>query len=275
MSRTSSQTLPYWQFEVGLFDDGKNIELSDKYGPLGEAVLFRIMCYITQSDGYFAQLNDALILYVYRSIGSKWVKNKRIISEVIHYCGVCGLFDVNLLSRNVITSQGIQRRWLYAKKKNRAKGYSTAKYWLLSEEETVQGEERSDEDKCNINADKCNNNADNCDINSYIKESKEKEKESEQEDIKVSKKVSNKKENLQSYDEIFSDMEVSDRLKSALIDFIRHLKTSYGILMINSRLEGLLVKLDMKYGEDTVAKCKEVRRAITNGYKRLECEGED
>lgn len=272
MSRTSSQTLPYWQFEVGLFDDGKNIELSDKYGPLGEAVLFRIMCYITQSDGYFAQLNDALILYVYRSIGSKWVKNKRIISEVIHYCGACGLFDVNLLSQNVITSQGIQRRWLFAKKKNRAKGYSTAKYWLLSEDETVQGEERTNDDKCNINADYCNNNADNCDINSYIKESEVQDKESEEEDIKVSKKVSNKKENLQSYDEIFAGFGVKDRYKEVVIEFIRYLKTSYGIVMLNDRLQSLLIALDFKYGSDDLAKRREIRRAIVNGYKRLECE---
>ena len=87
----------------------------------------------------------------------------------------------------------------------------------------------------------------------------------------VSKEVS-KNKNFQSYDEIFSDMEVSPRLKSALIDFIRHLQLN-GVLMVNSRLEGLILKLDQRYANDDLLKCKEIRQAIINGYKRLPCEG--
>ena len=175
MPRTSSQTLYYWQADVGMFDDPKIVDLNDEYGPLGEAILFRIFDYIARTDGYFAQLNDALIIYLYRSVGSKWVKNKRIISEIIQFCGVCGLFDVNLLTQNVITSQGIQRRWLYAKKKDRARGFSTAKYWLLGEisNEPLQGRPRKKSDSCDNNADNCSNNADNCDNNSPYKKRQE------------------------------------------------------------------------------------------------------
>lgn len=175
MPRTSSQTLYYWQADVGMFDDPKIVDLNDEYGPLGEAILFRIFDYIARTDGYFAQLNDALIIYLYRSVGNKWIKNKRIISEIIQFCGVCGLFDVNLLTQNVITSQGIQRRWLYAKKKDRARGFSTAKYWLLGEisNEPLQGRPRKKSDSCNNNADNCSNNADNCDNNSPYKKRQE------------------------------------------------------------------------------------------------------
>jgi hypothetical protein len=91
--------------------------------------------------------------------------------------------------------------------------------------------------------------------------------------IKVSKKEI-KKENNQSYDDIFSDMCVNDRVKNALIDFIRHLKVN-GVVMINSRLESLITKLDIAYGQDELAKAKEIRKAIVNGYKRLPCEGEE
>lgn len=91
---------------------------------------------------------------------------------------------------------------------------------------------------------------------------------------KVSKQVRNKKEKIQSYDEIFEDFATPKQLKEVVIEFIRYLKTSYGIVMLNDRLEDLLVKLDFKYNTDDIAKCKEVKRAITNGYKRLECEGE-
>lgn len=92
--------------------------------------------------------------------------------------------------------------------------------------------------------------------------------------LKISKQVSNKKEKIQSYDEIFRDFGVSAPLKEVVIEFIRYLKTSYGIVMLNDRLEDLLVKLDFKYNTDDISKCKEVKRAITNGYKRLECEGD-
>lgn len=157
--RTSCQSLNFWQFDVGLFDDGKIIDLNEVYGPLGEAVYFRILCYIAETDGYFAQLNESLLRYVFRSIGSKWIKKAKI-TEVIQYCGVCGLFDVNLLTQNVITSQGIQRRWLYAKKKSRARGFSTARFWLL--DESGPSDDTHFSDNCDNNADKCSNNDDNC-----------------------------------------------------------------------------------------------------------------
>lgn len=86
-----------------------------------------------------------------------------------------------------------------------------------------------------------------------------------------SKQVKNKKERP-TYDEIFRGFGTSNELKEAVIEFIRYLKTSKNIVMLNDRLETLLVKLDFKYGTNEVLKCKEVRRAITNGYKRLECE---
>ena len=175
MPRTSSQTLYYWQADVGMFDDPKIVDLNDEYGPLGEVIFFRILDYIARTDGYFAQLNDALIVYLYRSVGSKWVKNKRIISEVIQFCGVCGLFDVNLLTQNVITSQGIQRRWLYAKKKDRARGFSTAKYWLLGEISTVpmHGRAHKNSNSCGNNTDNCNNNAESCNNNALYKKRQE------------------------------------------------------------------------------------------------------
>lgn len=168
MPRTSSQALEYWQFDVGLFNDLKIVDLNEKYGPLGESIFFRVLSLIAESDGYFAMFNDALILNIYRSIGSKWIKNRRIIAEVIHYCGVCGLFDVNLLSQNVITSRGIQRRWIHAKKKSRARGFSTDMFWLLSNE-PEQGIPHSFEDNCSNNTDNCSNNADCCNNNDPYK----------------------------------------------------------------------------------------------------------
>ncbi len=167
--RTSCQSLNFWQFDVELYDDGKIIDLNEAYGPLGEAVYFRILCYIAKTDGYFAQLNESLLRYVFRSIGSKWIKKAKI-TEVIQYCGVCGLFDVNLLTQNVITSPGIQRRWLYAKKKSRARGFSTDRFWLI--DESGLSNHIPNSDNCDNNVDNCYNNADNCYNNASISQDK-------------------------------------------------------------------------------------------------------
>ncbi len=87
---------------------------------------------------------------------------------------------------------------------------------------------------------------------------------------KVSKKVSNKKK-VQSYDEIFEDFNVSRRLRESLVNFIRH-SLANGVVIINDRLEGIIVALDMKYGKDDRLKAKEVDSAISCGYMRLPCE---
>lgn len=172
MARTSSQSLYYWQADVGMFDDPKLVDLNDAYGPLGECIFMRILDYIARTDGYFAQINDALIVYIYRSVGSKWIKSKHVVSEVIQFCGVCGLFDVNLLTQNVITSRGIQRRWLHAKKKARARGYSAHLYWLLEDEKPAEGRVYDFSNNCNNNADNCSNNSGNCNNNAHIRQDK-------------------------------------------------------------------------------------------------------
>ena len=159
MARKSEQTLDFWQFDTGLFDDGKIIDLNDKYGPVGEAIYFRILSHIAKSNGYYACFDKTLVLLVYRSIGNKWIKSRQFIEEVIFYCGECGLFDVRLLQRKIISSRGIQRRWLYAKKKSRARGYSTTEFWLLNEKEPQHGAPYDSENYCNNNSDNCNNNS--------------------------------------------------------------------------------------------------------------------
>ncbi len=56
--------------------------------------------------------------------------------------------------------------------------------------------------------------------------------------------------------------------REAVFKFIAHLKTSFGLVMLNDRLERLIVKLDMAYREDR-EKIKAIDEAIVNGYKRL------
>ena len=66
------------------------------------------------------------------------------------------------------------------------------------------------------------------------------------------------------------DLEASKSLKTALFEFIKHLKANK-VVMINSRLESIIVRLDMLYETDQ-DKIDAIRQAINNGWKRLEFE---
>ena len=95
---------------------------------------------------------------------------------------------------------------------------------------------------------------------------------------KESKYVSKKEEILEdnsahacvSYEQVMDDLEASKSLKTALFEFIKHLKANK-VVMINSRLESIIVRLDMLYETDQ-DKIDAIRQAINNGWKRLEFE---
>jgi predicted phage replisome organizer len=106
----------------------------------------------------------------------------------------------------------------------------------------------------------------------------EKEIELDKEINIVSKQVSNlKKEEetnirtCESYDELLEDFGVFGEYRNAVFRFIAHLKVSFGIVMLNDRLENLIIKLDRTCDED-LDKVKAIDDAIVKGYKKLECE---
>lgn len=73
------------------------------------------------------------------------------------------------------------------------------------------------------------------------------------------------------YDEIFDDLDVHGCYRLCVVEFIKHLQLN-GVKVLNSRLESLIIALDKEYGQDDISKCKEIKNAIANGYKRLPCE---
>ena len=74
----------------------------------------------------------------------------------------------------------------------------------------------------------------------------------------------------ESYEDIMKDFEVEPIVKKVLFEFIKHLKLQ-NVVMINSRLESIIVGLDMRYREES-DKVACVKRAINGGHKKLEFE---
>ena len=145
-------------------------------------------------------------------------------------------------------------------------------FWLLDEKKEAELDayykSTLNEGYSENNGSFSENNLDNSEINSTNKIKLNKTKSDEIKSDEVSKKESSKKEINQSYDEIFETFGASQSVKEALINFIRHLKVN-GTVMINDRLESLLVGLDLRHREDDIAKCREINDAIAKGYKRL------
>lgn len=75
-------------------------------------------------------------------------------------------------------------------------------------------------------------------------------------------------------EQVFTEMCVKEVvLQEAIKDFLEHLKEN-GVKATKSRIESLIVKLDLAFGSRTAEKVRELRNAIICGYKRLGIEDE-
>ena len=113
------------------YDDDKIFDLMDVYGPLGVTV-YDVILTIVYSHGYYVEISKAkLSRMVIRKIGNKWIKGQSVVVQVIDYCAELGLLSKSLLQQNIITSEGIQRRYYEIAVKRMKRLLYSDKYWLL------------------------------------------------------------------------------------------------------------------------------------------------
>lgn len=132
MSNVSKPGLDYFPKDVNYYDDFKIIDLIAEYGPAGQIVYDFILTQIYKEGYYIEMPVEKVALLAVRAVGSRWV-TKEFAINVITYCGDIGLFRVDLLSKGVITSAGVQRRYEEIKKRLRRK-FNKEKYWILDED---------------------------------------------------------------------------------------------------------------------------------------------
>ena len=126
--------LSYFPKLVDFYEDDKIFDLLDRYGPLGVTVYDCILC-IVYRNGYYAEIPlDKLARMVMKMIGNKWVKNKKAVVQVVHFCSEIGLLDDGLMTKNIITSVGIQRRYYETAVKRMERQLYNMEYWLLGKE---------------------------------------------------------------------------------------------------------------------------------------------
>lgn len=127
--------LTYFPKMLDFYEDEKIFDLLDKFGPLGVTIYDCILC-IVYKNGYYAEIPlDKLSRMITKMIGNKWVKNQKAVVQVVHFCSEIGLLDDDLMTKNIITSVGIQRRYYEIAVKRMKRQLYSKEYWLLEVEE--------------------------------------------------------------------------------------------------------------------------------------------
>ena len=100
--------LNYYGVDTDRYMDLRVRRLVKDHGCRGLAVYDYLLCEVYRVQGCFAAWDESTAFNVAEYFGLK----ESNVLEIVKYCGVVGLFDKELLSRGIITSASIQRRYL-------------------------------------------------------------------------------------------------------------------------------------------------------------------
>ena len=133
---SSSMGLDYFNIDINIFSDGKILKLMNRYGPVGFISYITILDHV-YANGYYLEysIEDTTQLLLSR-IGGKYFSGRNKIQELILYLAHIDLIDMDMLHQNVITSRGIQKRFIKMTKKRQNQNLS--KYWILDDSKEVE-----------------------------------------------------------------------------------------------------------------------------------------
>lgn len=100
--------LNYYNVDTDRYMDIRIRRLVKDHGCRGLAVYDYLLCEVYRVQGCFVVWDEVTAFNVAEYLGLK----ESNVLEIVRYCGDVGLFDKELLSRGIITSASIQRRYL-------------------------------------------------------------------------------------------------------------------------------------------------------------------
>lgn len=100
--------LNYYNVDTDRYMDIRIRRLVKDHGCRGLAVYDYLLCEVYRVQGCFVAWDEVTAFNVAEYLGLK----ESNVLEIVRYCGAVGLFDKELLSRGIITSASIQRRYL-------------------------------------------------------------------------------------------------------------------------------------------------------------------
>lgn len=117
MKNTSG--IDFFPFNTNFFEDDKIALIEGEFGVKGAYIAIRLMCKIYNTEGYYCQWGRDECLLFTRRLGDGFSSN--LVSEVIKGLIRRSFFDAGVFdSFNVLTSRGIQTRYLEATKRRQA-----------------------------------------------------------------------------------------------------------------------------------------------------------
>lgn len=135
MARTIKTGLDYFPFDVDFFNDDKIELVSSEFGLKGELIAIRLLCHIYRNGYYYAWGKDENLLFAKR-VGNGITG--ALVNEVVDGLIRRSFFDKGVFdSFAVLTSKGIQKRYIDAKE--RSKHIELIKeYTLLTNNEALK-----------------------------------------------------------------------------------------------------------------------------------------
>lgn len=161
--------LSYFGIDTDIFQDRKIKRLKKTFGCAGIAIYIYLLCDVYRDKGCVLVWDEDCAFDVAEYLGVK----ESLVNEVVKYCGAVGLFNEELLSRGIITSESIQRRYIEMCKRARRTSTNIPEEWRLITEESGKITE-----ECGEITEDCGATPTFSDKEKKSKENKSKEKES-------------------------------------------------------------------------------------------------
>lgn len=131
--------LSYYSVDTDRYLDIRIRRLVKAFGCDGIAVYDYLLCNIYRVKGCFAAWDESTAFNVAEYLRLK----ELVVLEIVRYCGVVGLFNKELLSRGIITSAAIQRRYIDTCIRAKRKNLEIPEFCRILPEETAKLPEES------------------------------------------------------------------------------------------------------------------------------------
>ena len=131
--------LSYYSVDTDRYLDIRIRRLVKAFGCDGIAVYDYLLCNIYWVKGCFAAWDESTAFNVAEYLRLK----ESVVLEIVRYCGVVGLFNKELLSRGIITSAAIQRRYIDTCIRAKRKNLEIPEFCRILPEETAKLPEES------------------------------------------------------------------------------------------------------------------------------------
>ena len=129
----------YYNLDTNRYQDIKIKRLKKDFKTAGIAVYDYILCEIYRVKGCFLVWDESTAFNVAEYLRLK----ESVVLEIVRYCGVVGLFNKELLSRGIITSAAIQRRYIDTCIRAKRKNLEIPEFCRILPEETAKLPEES------------------------------------------------------------------------------------------------------------------------------------